>query len=207
MRLATALLSCLAVLVPATSGVSADDSPTRLSISDLYTHSLDVDFSSDQKLRLDLRSGDVRVMGSDKQKISIHVSGKKAENARDLAAAFKYFGNHGELRIYGGGTNNEVQITVEVPKSSDLYVRMPFGDLTLEGVSGNKDVELHAGDLAIAVGAASDYSHVDASVISGDLDASPFGESKSGLFRSFQKSGPGRYKLHAHLGAGDLVLR
>jgi hypothetical protein len=208
MRLVTTVFACLALLGPSNFlVVAANDPQTRLSISDLYAHSLDVDFAADQKLRLDLRSGDVRVVGQDAQRISIHVSGRRAENARDMTAAFKHFGNHAELRIYGGGSNNEVQITIEVPKSSDLYVRMPFGNLTLDGVSGNKDVELHAGDLDIAVGTAAEYGHVDASVISGDLEASPFGESKSGLFRSFEKRGSGRYRLHAHLGAGDLVLR
>jgi hypothetical protein len=173
----------------------------------LYSHTFDVDFPADQKLRLDLRSGDNRIVGSDAHKISIHVSGRKAENARDLTASFKYFGNHATLRVSGGTTNNEVQMTIEVPKSSDLFVRMPFGDLTVEGVSGDKDVELHAGDLTISVGAPTDYGHVDASVLTGDIDAQPFGETHGGLFRSFQKAGTGRYKLHAHVGAGDLTLR
>jgi hypothetical protein len=70
----------------------------------------------------------------------------------------------------------------------------------------NKDVELSAGDLNIAVGNAADYSHVDASVMSGDLEAAPF-KSHGGLFRSFEKSGSGRYRLHTHVGAGDLTLR
>jgi len=47
---------------------------------------------------------------------------------------------------------------------------------------------------------------VDASVNAGDVEASPFGESHGGLFRSFKKSGSGKYKLHAHVGAGDLTL-
>jgi hypothetical protein len=35
----------------------------------------------------------------------------------------------------------------------------------------------------------------------------PFGESHGGLFRSFRKSGTGKYKLVAHVGAGELTLR
>jgi hypothetical protein len=66
---------------------------------------------------------------------------------------------------------------------------------------------LHAGELIIDVGDASDYSRVDASVYSGGLEASPFGESHGGLFRSFHKGGNGRYHLHAHVGAGDLTLQ
>src|SRR5260370_41467156 len=101
----------------------------------------------------------------------------------------------GDLRVFGGPKNN-LEMTIEIPSSAMLLVRMPAGDLAIEGVSGDKDVELHFGDLTIAVGNAADYSHVDASVMSGDLQAPPFGESHGGLFRSFEKSGSGKYKLH-----------
>jgi hypothetical protein len=93
-----------------------------------------------------------------------------------------------------------------LPKNCDLYLRVPAGDVTVTGISGNKDIELHAGDLSIHVGDPSEYSHVDASVNAGDVEAVPFGESHSGLFRSFKKSGSGRYRLHAHVGAGDVSL-
>ena len=207
MRLVTALLASVSLVAPSALLVAARDPQPELSVSDLYSHTFDVDFPSDQKLHVQLRSGDNRIVGTDDHKISIHVSGRKAENARDLTANFKRFGNRADLRISGGSTNNEVQMTIEIPKSSDIFVRMPFGELSVEGVSGDKNVELHAGDLSIEVGAAADYGHVDASVLSGGLEAQPFGESHGGLFRSFQKSGTGRYKLHAHLGAGDLTLR
>jgi hypothetical protein len=45
-------------------------------------------------------------------------------------------------------------------------------------------------------------------VLAGDLTASAFGVSKDGLFRSFEKDNPsGKYRLHAHVGAGDLTLK
>ena len=50
-------------------------------------------------------------------------------------------------------------------------------------VTGNKDIELHAGDLTIGVGDPTDYAHVQASVTTGDIDAKAFGESHGGLFR------------------------
>ena len=62
-------------------------------------------------------------------------------------------------------------------------------------------------DLNIDVGSAADYAHVTASVTSGGIDAAPFGESRGGLFRSFEKFGGGKYKLAAHVGAGQLTLR
>ena len=80
------------------------------------------------------------------------------------------------------------------------------GDLTVDGIEGNKDIESHAGDLTIDVGRAEDYSHVDAALWAGDLEAPPFNVSKGGLFRSFDWKGGGAYTLHAHLKAGDLRL-
>jgi hypothetical protein len=45
-------------------------------------------------------------------------------------------------------------------------------------------------------------------VTAGDVKAPAFGVNKGGLFRSFRKEYPGgKYRLHAHVGAGDLVLR
>ncbi|MGA2430607.1 MAG: hypothetical protein ABSH13_19075 [Candidatus Acidiferrum sp.] len=209
MRLATALLALLSLTGPAAliaPTVAADTPQTRVSVSDLNKHPFDVDFAPDQKIRIDLRSGDCRIVGNDTHKISVRVDTKDPDKARDVTVNFKHFGSHGDLRVYGG-PKNDIQITIEIPKDSGVVVRMPFGDLTIEGITGDKDVELHAGDLSIQVGAAADYGHVDASVITGDIEAEPFGESHGGLFRSFQKNGTGRYKLHVHLGAGDLTLR
>jgi hypothetical protein len=205
MRLRTILLASLTTVAAALL-VSADTPQTKLSVTNLYDHPFDVDFSSGQQIRLDFRSGEFRIVGSDANKISVRATGPNAEKAREMTVTFKHFGYHADLQISRGALKDGPAITVEVPKVSGLFVRMPFGDLTVEGVSGDKDVELHAGDLKIAVGDAADYARVDASVNAGDLSAGPFGESKDGLFRSFQKIGTGRYKLHAHLGAGNLNL-
>ncbi len=157
-------------------------------------------------LRLYVRSGDIRVLGSDDGKISVDVSGKNALKIDDLKHRLTVLDNSAEFHL-SGGPRNDFQITIRLPKNCDLYLRVPAGDVTVEGISGNKDIELHAGDLSIHVGSPEEYSHVDASVNAGDVEASPFGESHSGLFRSFKKSGSGKYKLHAHVGAGDLTLR
>jgi hypothetical protein len=179
---------------------------THLSVTDIYTHPFEIDLPYDQKLSLDLRSGDYKVVGSTAEKLTVRTTGDRAEKGREVSLTFKHMNNHAELRMTGGPINNGPSIIIEIPKASNLTVRLPFGDLNIEGVSGDKDVEMHAGDLNIEVGNPADYAHVDASVNAGDLSAGPFGETKDGLFRSFEKSGPGRYRLHAHVGAGDLNL-
>ena len=156
-------------------------------------------------LRMYVRSGDIHIVGSDDNKITVDVSSKKTDELDDVRHRLAILDGSAEFHL-SGGPRNDFKITIHLPKTCDLYLRVPAGDVTVEGISGNKDIELHAGDLSIHVGSPDDYSHVDASVSAGDVDAAPFGESHSGLFRSFKKSGSGKFKLHAHVGAGDLTL-
>ena len=90
----------------------------------------------------------------------------------------------------------------------NLRVRCTAGDLTLSGVSGDKDVGLNAGNLTIELGDAGAYRHAEGSVLAGNISASVFGVENDGLFRSFKKDNPaGRYRLRAELLAGNLILR
>jgi hypothetical protein len=193
-------LSLLLLSAPLASAQS------KIEVADLQNHPFSVDFPSGSRLQIELRSGDFRIVGADDNKISVHIAGKNSGNARDLTVRFKHSSNDAELRV-SGGPRNELQVTIEVPKFTGLFVRMPAGQLEVDGISGDKDVSLHAGELILSVGNPADYAHVDASVTSGDLEAAPFGESHGGLFRSFHKNGAGKYQLRAHVGAGDLTMR
>ena len=103
--------------------------------------------------------------------------------------------------------HSNFELVIEIPKNSELNVRMMAGDLGITGIAGPKDVELHFGELRMEVGRVEDYGSVDASVTTGELAASAFHVEKGGLFRSFHRNGPGSYRLHAHVGAGELELR
>jgi hypothetical protein len=166
----------------------------------------ETDFPSGGHLRMHIRSGAIKIMGTDEKKIRVHYSGENAERYKDVRVSLKTSGDVGELNI-SGGPRNEFEIEVQIPKSSNLYLRIMAGEVVVAGVSGDKDVELSFGDLTIEVSKTEDYAHVDASVYSGELDAEPFAISKGGLFRSFEKQGPGTYRLHAHVGAGELTLK
>ena len=178
----------------------------KVEATDLPEHPFQVDYPSGSQLSLRLRSGDVRVVGKESNQISVHVEGRDPERAREVRVFFERFDNSAELRV-SGGPKNDLRIMVDVPKNTGLFVRMPAGQLEISDVTGDKDVQLHAGELILHVGDPAAYSRVDASVTSGGLEAPPFHEEHGGLFRSFQKSGSGKYRLHAHVGAGDLTLR
>jgi hypothetical protein len=186
--------------------VASGAAQTKVDVKNIENHPFTADFNSGGKLRMYLRSGDFHIVGGSDNKITVRITGRNAYQASDMRVQLEGSNNLANLTV-SGGPKNDLEVTIEVPRKTGLYVRMPAGNLELHHVTGDKDAELHAGELVIDVGDASDYSRVDASVYSGGLEASPFGESHGGLFRSFHKEGNGRYHLHAHVGAGDLTLQ
>ncbi len=186
--------------------VASGAAQTKLDVKDIENHPFTADFHSGGKLRMYLRSGDFRVVGGSDNKITVRITGRNADRAGDVRVQLEGSNDSADLTV-SGGPKNDLEVIIEVPKKTGLFVRMTAGNLELQHVVGDKDAELHAGELIIDVGDASDYSRVDASVYSGGLEASPFGESHGGLFRSFHKEGNGKYHLHAHVGAGDLTLQ
>jgi len=185
--------------------VAASSAQTRLDVKDIENHPLTANFNSGGKLKMYLRSGDFHIEGNDSNKITVRLRGGNASRAGDMRVQLEGSNDLAELTV-SGGPKNDLEVSIQVPRNTSLFVRMPAGNLELRHIVGNKDVELHAGEMIIDVGNAGDYSSVDASVYSGDISASPFGESHGGLFRSFHKEGNGKYRLHAHIGAGDLTL-
>ena len=178
----------------------------RVDAADLAHHPMEASFDSGGQLDLRIRSGEIRIVGSDEDKIVVRAEGKRGSDSTDIGARFEGSDHFGKLYVHGG-PSNEVTITVQVPRNSSLSVRIMAGDVEVKDITGNKDVKLGAGNLTLEVGNAADYSHVEASVTTGSIEADPFGESRGGLFRSFEKFGKGKYKLEAHVGAGDLTLK
>src|SRR6266478_1151546 len=148
----------------------------KIEVTDLPTHPFQVEFPSGSQINMHLRSGDFRIVGRDDGKITVRVEAKDPEKAKEIKVRFQKFDHSAELSI-SGGPKNGVQITVEIPRSTGLFVRMPAGQLELSDITGDKNVQLHAGELIVGVGNPADYSHVEASVTTGGLEAAPFGES------------------------------
>jgi hypothetical protein len=168
--------------------------------------SFETGFPAGGRLKLEVRSGDVRISGTDTDKISIHYDGRQASEIDDVQVEFRKTGTGGTLKL-SGGPRNDFHIRIEIPRETDLHVRMPFGALEIEEVHGSKNVEVHAGDVSIEMGDPKEYAHIEASVTTGGLDSGPLGISKGGLVRSFKREGPGKFQLYAHVGSGALDLR
>jgi hypothetical protein len=194
-------------LIASIFGLTFAALPAGQSASQLprLSDSLERAFAPGGAIHMDLSAGDYRISGAKEDRIHVLWKVRGAEDLPRVRVQADVKGSG--ARLTTDGVRNGFEADIQVPLRSDLRVRLTAGDLTVGGIEGNKDIELHAGDLTIDVGRAADYSRVDASLWAGDLDAPPFNVWKGGLFRSFDWKGSGTYTLHAHLKAGDLRLR
>jgi hypothetical protein len=168
--------------------------------------SLERAFAPDGRIKMDLSAGDYRISAGQDTRIRVQWS-VRDPNQLSKVLVRADVQRHLDANISTAGpSNGQLKVVIQVPAQADLYIRLTAGDLRVEDIRGNKDVELHAGDIDIDVGRPEDYHHVEASVWAGDLTATPFRISKGGLFRSFDWNGNGPYRLHARLKAGDLRL-
>lgn len=157
-------------------------------------------------LRLHLPDGDFRIVGSDSDEITIHADGKNRGMGKRMQVQLKRKGNSLDV-AFSHVPKNQFQVTIAVPRATNLYARMRAGDLSVDGIDGDKDLELLAGDLSIQVADATNYGPVDLSVRFGDVSGCQFGSPKGWLGNSLKRDGSGRYRLHAHVFAGDLTLK
>lgn len=164
-----------------------------------------VDVEPGKRLNMHLRSGAIRISGTEESRIVV-TCGFRGDDPAQTRIEFRNEGGGPELDVHGG-PDSDFHITVAVPRRSNLFLRAPAGEVKVNGLVGDKDVELHAGELDIEVANPGSYAHADASVWSGEIDARAFGVNKGGLFRSWSTDNPdGRYRLHAHLAAGEIRL-
>jgi hypothetical protein len=126
--------------------------------------------------------------------------------AGEVRIRFRKDDGASRLAITGGPSNN-VHITIEIPHQTHLKVRVPAGAIHVKDVTGDKDIDVDAGELTITGVNPQEYRSVDASVDIGEVRASEFSVDKGGFFRSFKRlSAEGLYRLDAHIITGSIKL-
>lgn len=161
-------------------------------------------------LIIDSKPAGLEIVGTDQD--AIHVSCTAGSDKAAQAAAF-YFSptaNGGKLSIRGvhfeHGDNN-LQVKIEVPRRTSLSVRMFAGQVTVEEVKGDKDIDVGAGQITISTIHPGDYRSVDVSVSIGEVQARAYGSDKGGFFRRFRRTNAsGDYRLQAHVTTGQIDL-
>lgn len=185
-------------LLAAATIAAAKDNPSDITVQQKYR--------AGGSIHVQLESGGYSITGTDSENITITYGSDSVEQTRRVKVNIQTTGSAAEISIRDT-PNNNFHAEIEIPRQSGLWLRLTAGDLSIRGVQGDQEVEAHAGNIDIQIPHPEQYGHVDGSALAGDLDASAFNISKSGLFRSFKYQGKGKYRLHTHLAAGNLTIR
>lgn len=179
---------------------------TKIPCSQTMSHPL----QSSAVLIIDSKPAGLHIVGTDQDVIRVSCTAGSDEAVRDVAFHFSPTGTGGKLSIEGAdlqhGSNN-LEIKVEVPRKTNLSVRMFAGEVRVEEIKGDKDIEVGAGQITIFSIHDGEYRSVNASVGIGEVQARAFGVDKGGFFRSFSKAdSSGDYRLRAHVTTGEIDL-
>jgi hypothetical protein len=161
-------------------------------------------------LVIESRPTGLEIVGTDQEKIHVTCQGGNSEEAAPhILLQFSPSRDGGKLTIEGSHVrhDNNLQIKIEVPWKTNLRVRMPAGEVKVEEIKGDKDIDLYAGQITISSAHEWNYRSVNASVAIGQVRASVYDADKGGFFRNFtKKTADGEYRLHAHVTTGEIDL-
>ncbi len=166
------------------------------------------DFVAGGMLHVHLSIGDVHVRRGTDSKIHLRytVKSRHESNVKEAHADLDVRGNDAKLEFHApSGGNTEFEVELDVPANTNLDVHEKVGDVTVDDVEGDKDLELNVGDIRLS-GDHPRYRLVQASAGIGDVHGEGYGETSGWLGKSLKYRGEGKYELRAHVGVGDINL-
>jgi hypothetical protein len=195
-----AVLLCL-ILAPLCAAHGFDDWNYQ------ETHNDSREFSPGGMLHVHLKIGDLHIRRGDANKISLRYTIKShhEQSVRNSSVDFDVRGSNATLDFHAPTSNTEFDVELEVPANTNVDVHMKVGDLTVENVEGDKDLELAVGDIRV-IREPSTYHLVRASTGIGDVNSDGYGETSGWLGKTLKYNGDGKYELRAHVGVGDITL-
>jgi len=172
------------------------------------THSDSRDFAAGGMVHVHLSVGDVHIKRGDAGKISLRytVKSRREHNVKNAHVDFDVRGNDATIEFHAPSTSNtQFDVELEVPMNTNLDVHGKVGDLTVENVEGDKDMELGVGNIRVTR-ESSTYRMVRASTGIGDVNSDGYGQTSGWLGKTLKYRGDGKYELRAHVGVGDITL-
>ena len=159
-------------------------------------------------LTIHSRPAGLEIVGTDQAAIHVSCTSGDEGDAQRIRIRFKGNQDDETLTIVGNLLNgNNLRVRIEVPRKTSLRVEMSAGEVKVEEIAGDKDIDLYAGRIAISSTHPWDYRSVDVSVSIGAVRAPVYGAQKGGFFRGITKeTADGEYSLHAHVLAGEIDL-
>ncbi len=170
---------------------------------------LDAPFRPRAMLRIHSRPAGLEIVGTDQA--AIHVSCTSGDEDEAQPIRIRLEGNQDDESLTIAGDlreGNGLRVRIEVPRKTSLRVEMPAGEVKVEEIAGDKDIDVYAGRIAISSTHPWNYRSVDVSVSVGSVKAPVYGAEKGGFFRSItRKTADGEYSLYAHVIAGEISLQ
>ncbi|HWY19590.1 MAG TPA: DUF4097 family beta strand repeat-containing protein [Candidatus Acidoferrum sp.] len=172
------------------------------------THDEVRDFVAGGMLHVRLSVGDVHIKRGDSNQIRLHytVKSRRESRVKESHVDIEIRGHDAHIEFHAPtGGNTQFDVELEVPQTTSLDVHEKVGDLTVENLEGDKDLELGVGDIRVAAERVS-YHLVRASAGIGDVNSDGYGETSGWLGKTLKYHGEGKYELRAHVGVGDINL-
>jgi len=153
--------------------------------------------------------GDIHIKRGDSTKIKLEytVKSRHERNVKETHVDFDVRGNDATIEFHVPSSGNtQFDVELEVPANTNLDVHEKVGDITIDNIEGDKDLDLGVGDIRVATPEKAAYRLVRASTGIGDVDSDGYGESSGWLGKTLKYRGDGKYELRAHVGVGDIRL-
>ncbi len=184
--------------------------PAAFASSDQYqeSHSVTQEFVSGGVLHARMSVGDMRITRSSSNQIHLNytIKSNKESRLKECTVDFNVHGSDANLELRCPTTSNtQFDVELEVPGNTRLDVHEKVGDLTVEKIEGDKDLELSVGDIRVTDENPS-YRYINASTSIGDVSGDGYGESNGWLGKTLKYHGEGTYELRAHVSVGDVRL-
>jgi hypothetical protein len=147
-------------------------------------------------------------VGTDQAAIHVSCTTGDAGDAQRIRIRSQGNQDNETLTIAGDSLEGgNLRVRIEVPRKTSLRVEMSAGEVKVEEIAGDKDIDLYAGRIAISSTRPWDYRSVDVSVSIGAVKAPVYGAQKGGFFRGItKKTANGEYSLYAHVITGEIDL-
>jgi len=166
------------------------------------------DFVTGGMLHVHMSVGDLHIRRGDGDKIHLRytVKSRREKNVKDSHVDIDVRGNDATIEFHAAsGANTQFDVELEIPASTNLDVHQKVGDLTVENVEGDKDLDIGVGDIRLSKGHSA-YHLVYASAGIGDVHSDGYGETSGWLGKTLKYHGEGKYELRVHVGVGDIHL-
>lgn len=174
------------------------------------------------RIRLEFPVGELRVLPSDESRvrfdIKVRCRGRSEDRCEELANRLVLDSDDSggtlnlKLRKYPRWHSNGMTVIGElsVPRALALEIEMGVGEITIDGLEGDLDVELGVGDADIrAPRARASHVSVETGIGDAEIRGGGTGTRSRGFIGSHAvwSDGGGRSQVRLHVGVGDATVR